>query len=177
MLTTIPPPIVLPKTNLLKIHPIPSSPSSANSMQREWEWEKRKSEEVRGDEYRNTKQFSKLLCFRNRTENVHSRSMTSHFLFFSFFFLACTCWLFAMVDLQLNGIRLEVEWSPCRRIDYPLTKQYRQTHFDVSEIISEKLLSMTLLTNTQVASVFKSCAFEDKRGVCSEWLDFTFKGQ
>lgn len=76
------------------------------------------------------------------------------------------------------------QWNPSRsgvfpwcRIDYPLTKQYRQTHFDVSEIISEKVFSMTLLTNTQVASVVKSYAFEDKRRVCSEWLDFTSKGQ
>lgn len=70
------------------------------------------------------------------------------FLFLLFllssFTLACSCWWFATVDLQLNGIRLELEWSPCRPIDYPLTKRYRQTHFDVSEIISEKVFSMTL---------------------------------
>lgn len=35
MLTTIPPPIVLPKTNLLKIHPVPSPPSPANGSRRE----------------------------------------------------------------------------------------------------------------------------------------------
>lgn len=57
-------------------------------------------------------------------------------------------------------------WSdpPCRLIDYPLTKQYRQTHFDVSEIISEKVFSMTLLTNTRAAA-FKSASSQDKRGV------------
>lgn len=80
------------------------------------------------------------------------------FLFFFFFSfipltLACSCWLFAMVDLQLNGIRLGLEWSPCRLIDHPLTKQYWRTHFDVSEIISEKVFSMTLLAkNTHVAA-------------------------
>lgn len=44
MLTTILPPIVLPETNLLKIHPVPSSPSSANSLQRERGWQKEKRE-------------------------------------------------------------------------------------------------------------------------------------
>lgn len=34
---------------------------------------------------------------------------------------------------------------------------------------------MTLLTNTQVAGVSKSNSFEEKRGVCSEWLRFTPK--
>lgn len=51
MLTMILPPIVLPETNLLKIHPIPSSPSSANSLQREWEWWKEKRHRESGDEY------------------------------------------------------------------------------------------------------------------------------
>lgn len=80
------------------------------------------------------------------------------FLFFFFSFipltLACSCRLFAMVDLQLNGIRLELEWSPCRLIDYPLTKQYWRTHFDVSEIISEKVFSMTLLAKNTHAAAF-----------------------
>lgn len=51
MLTTILPPIVLPETNLLKIHPVPSSPSSANSLQREWGWQKEKRDWESGEEY------------------------------------------------------------------------------------------------------------------------------
>lgn len=80
--------------------------------------------------------------------------------------LACSCWLFAMVDLQLNGIRLELEWSPCRLIDYPLTKQYWQTHSDASEIISEKgVFNDTSCEKHAGGCLLKRASFEDNRGV------------
>lgn len=78
--------------------------------------------------------------------NVGSQSLASHSFLSALFFLARTCWLFAMVDLQLNGICLGVEWSPCCCIDYPLTKRYWQTHSDTSEIISEMVFLATKFT-------------------------------
>lgn len=79
MLTTIFPPIVLPETNLLKIHPVPSSPSSANSLQREWGWRDRK---------------------RKETEKVGMNTRNSHFfgvaLQNSYSYCGIKCW-FAVI--------------------------------------------------------------------------------
>lgn len=112
MLTTILPPIVLPETNLLKIHPVPSSPSSANSLQKDWEWWKEKRHWESGDEYQ--KQRFLRSCFAEQLFLLWQEMvLRSHRRAISFssalFFLARTCWLFATVDLQLNGICLE--WS------------------------------------------------------------------
>lgn len=159
MLTTILPPIVLPETNLLKIHPVPSSPSSDNSLQsdrvterektlRKWRW------------IPETAISTELLC---RTVvlivagNGPSQSSASHFFLFcsihSGTHLLVICYGRFAAQWNLSG----VERSPCCCIDYPLTKQYRQMHFDISEIISEMVFLVTNYTRGQCHSNSTLC--------------------
>lgn len=155
MLTTIPPPIVLPKTNLLKIHPIPSSPSSANSMQREWEWEKRKSEEVRGDEYRNTKLFRScsaeqlfILCHKMFT-HIQWRAFSFSFLFFSGMHLLVICY----------G-RFAAQWNPSRSGVIPLPPHW----LPINEAISTN--TFWRLWNHFWKGVFNDTSHKHASGQC-----------
>lgn len=179
MLTTIPPPIVLPETNLLKIHPIPSSPTTANNIQRERKWKKMQKEEVKRNEYQNKKQFSKLLyriVVHVVSENVHSPFNDKLFFFISFFF--------AMHLLVIFFGRFAARWNASHSEVIPLLPHWLPINEGISTNTFWRLrnrfcrgLCMRILTNTHIATVFKSNPSEDKRGFCSQWLHFTSQGQ
>lgn len=173
MLTTIPPPIVLPETNLLKIHPIPSSPTTANNIQREREWKKRQKGEVKWNEYQNKKQFSKLLCrivVHIVSKNVHSSFKDKLF--------------FAVHLLVIFFGRFAARWNATHSEVIPLLPHWLPINEGISTNTFWRLwnrfcrgVCMRILTNTHIAAIFKSNPLEDKRGFCSQWLYFTAQGQ
>lgn len=111
MLTTIPPPIVLPKTNLLKIHPVPSSPSPANGWRRdEAEGGREGEREERALNAEAQNNFQK----RSAEQCAHCHKMSPHIQCWAISFSAFS-FILPYSGMQLLVIcygRFAAQWNP-----------------------------------------------------------------